>query len=89
MEKKDIDALLAFSEWLDQRGTQYLVMTTAGEAKDAVMVMHGDEEVMSMSLAYGMLKHPELYKIMLKAMVKLSHLDYERRQEQNRERHDS
>lgn len=66
-KSKDFDnTVLAMSEWLDVRMDGYMmVLTKDGQSG---MIMNGDDEDVIESLACGMVDHPELRAIILKAV---------------------
>ena len=64
---KEFDnTVLAMSEWLDQRMDAYLILLTKDGASG--MIMNGESDDIVDSLASGMVDHPELREIVLKAV---------------------
>ena len=68
MNEKQQNTMLAFSEWMDENTDGYIITyTNRGESG---LVAHGDDEELATSLAAGMLKNPELRRVILKAVGK-------------------
>ena len=66
MNEKQQNTMLAFAEWMDITVDGYIITyTNNGETG---MVLKGDEDELVASLATGIMKHPELKRIVLRAM---------------------
>ena len=66
MNEEQQNTMLAFADWMDENVDGYIITYTNNGVTG--MVLKGDEDELVDSLSTGMVKHPELKRIILKAV---------------------